>query len=62
MTKGVSLLIGTAWHVIAPYPEGLTTPFANSRLKVLLITPPSGAPVLLAFTDQNIYEYPLSGS
>ncbi len=61
MTKGVSLLTAAGWQVIAPYPEGVTTPFTNSRLRVLLITPPAGAPVLLAFTDQNLYSYSLSG-
>jgi hypothetical protein len=57
MTKGVSLLTDTGWKVIAPYPDGVTTPFTSKRLRVLLMTPPSGAPVLLAFTDQNVYSY-----
>ncbi|HEY7349948.1 MAG TPA: hypothetical protein VH599_16640 [Ktedonobacterales bacterium] len=57
MTAGVSLLTDAAWKVIAPYPEGLTTPTTNYRLRMLLITPLSGSPVLLGFTDQNVYRY-----
>ena len=57
MTKGVSLLTESGWKVIAPYPAGVTTPTTNYRLKMLLLTPPSGAPVLLAFTDQAVYSY-----
>jgi hypothetical protein len=60
MTVGVSLFTNTGWSVIAPYPEGLTTPNTNYRLRMLLITPLSGGQVLLAFTDQVLYSY--SGS
>ena len=61
MSPGVSLLTDTGWQVIAPYPVGVTTPFTNSRLRMLLMTPLAGASVLLAFTDQNLYRYSLSG-
>ena len=61
MRAGVSLLTDTGWKVIAPYPEGVTTPDTNYRLRMLLITPTAGASALLAFTDQNVYEYSLSG-
>lgn len=58
MAAGVSLLTSTGWQeVIAPYPPGLTTPATNYQLRVLLISPPAGLPVLLAFTDQNVYSY-----
>ncbi len=57
MRKGVSLLTASGWKVIAPYTEGVTTPTTNYRLKLLLLTPPSGASVLLAFTDQAVYSY-----
>ena len=60
MSPGVSLLTDAGWKVIAPYPEGVTTPATNYRLRMLLMTPLSGTPVLLAFTDQHVYEYPLS--
>ncbi len=57
MNAGVSVLTDAAWSAIAPYPEGLTTPTTNYRLRMLLISPPAGSPVLLAFTDQRIYSY-----
>lgn len=60
MNAGVSVLTEAAWSVIAPYPEGLTTPTTNYRLRMLLMTPPSGTPILLAFTDQHVYAYSLS--
>ena len=61
MSPGVSLLTDTGWQVIAPYPVGVTTPFTNSRLRMLMMTPLAGASALLAFTDQNLYRYSLSG-
>jgi hypothetical protein len=61
MQAGVSLLTGSNWQVIAPYPEGVTMPDTNYRLRMLLITPPSGRQVLLAFTDQNLYIYAGAG-
>ncbi len=61
MKAGVSLLSGNSWQVIAPYPDGVTTPDTNYRLRMLLITPPSGRQVLLAFTDQNLYIYAGAG-
>ena len=60
MTKGISLLTDTGWKVVAPYPDGVTTPATNYRLRMLLMTPSAGSHVLLAFTDQQVYEYSLS--
>jgi hypothetical protein len=61
MRPGVSLLTGAGWQLIAPYPVGVTTPFTSTRMKILMMSPFTGTSALLAFTDLNVYECPLSG-
>lgn len=59
LPAGISIFRHNSWQQIVPsFPVPVS--ITQDTLRLLLITPPGGAPFLLAYTDQDMYVYNLS--